>query len=115
MLWNSYLLLAIGIVFEVAGTMLLPISQNFTKPIPTIALALFYMASFYCLTFSLREIPISIVYATWSGIGIFLITIFGYFIYRQSVNWQTILGLALIISGVILVNSYSALHSGKSL
>ena len=111
MILNSYLLLALGIVFEVAGTMLLPLSQNFTKILPTAGIAIFYMASFYCLTFSVRVIPIGVLYATWSGMGIFLITVFGYFIYHQSVNWQTILGLFLIIIGVIFVNSFSELHS----
>ena len=104
---NSYLLLTLAIIFEVAGTMLLPLSQNFTKFIPTFGLTIFYIGSFYCLTFSLKIIPISIVYATWSGMGIFLITILGYFIYRQTVNWQVAMGLILIITGVILVNIYS--------
>jgi small multidrug resistance pump len=114
MFLNSYLLLALGIIFEVAGTMLLPLSQNFTKILPTVGLAVFYMASFYCLTFSLKVIPIGVLYATWSGMGIFIITVLGYFIYRQSVNWQTILGLCLIIIGVILVNSFTELHSDSS-
>ena len=114
MILNSYLLLALGIVFEVAGTMLLPLSQNFTKILPTAGIAIFYMASFYCLTFSVRVIPIGVLYATWSGMGIFLITVFGYFIYHQSVNWQTILGLFLIIIGVIFVNSFSELHSDSA-
>ena len=111
MILNSYLILALAIVFEVTGTMLLPLSQNFTKILPTVGLAIFYIASFYCLTFSLRVIPIGVLYATWSAMGIFLITVFGYFIYQQTVNWQTILGLFLIIIGVILVNSFSELHS----
>ena len=114
MILNSYLLLALGIVFEVAGTMLLPLSQNFTKILPTAGIAIFYMASFYCLTFSVRVIPIGVLYATWSGMGIFLITVFGYFIYHQSVNWQTILGLFSIIIGVIFVNSFSELHSDST-
>ena len=105
-MFNSYLLLTLAIIFEVAGTMLLPLSQNFTKFIPTFGLTIFYIGSFYCLTFSLKIIPISIVYATWSGMGIFLITILGYFIYRQTVNWQVAMGLILIITGVILVNIY---------
>ena len=104
---KSYLLLTLAIILEVAGTMLLPLSQNFTKFIPTFGLTIFYIGSFYCLTFSLKIIPISIVYATWSGMGIFLITILGYFIYRQTVNWQVAMGLILIITGVILVNIYS--------
>ena len=104
----SYLLLILAIILEVAGTMLLPLTQNFTKILPTFALAIFYIASFYCLTFPLKVIPISIVYATWSGMGIFLITILGYLIYRQTVNWQVAIGLLLIVAGVILVNMYSS-------
>ncbi len=52
--------------------------------------------------------PIAVVYATWSGLGIFLITIFGYFIFHQSLDWRVILGLLLIIGGVILVNTYAS-------
>ncbi len=104
---KSYLLLTIAIILEVAGTMLLPLTQNFTKILPTFGLTVFYIGSFYCLTFSLKLIPISIVYATWSGMGIFLISILGYFIYRQTVNFQVVIGLILIITGVILVNIYS--------
>ena len=104
---KSYLLLTLAIIFEVAGTMLLPLSQNFTKFLPTIGLTIFYIGSFYCLTFTLKLIPISIVYATWSGMGIFLITILGYFIYRQTINWQVAVGLILIIIGVFLVNIYT--------
>ena len=104
---KSYLLLTLAIIFEVAGTMLLPLSQNFTKILPTFGLTIFYVSSFYCLTFTLKLIPISIVYATWSGMGIFLITILGYFIYRQTINWQVAVGLVLIITGVFLVNIYT--------
>ena len=104
---KSYLLLTLAIFLEVAGTMLLPLTQNFTKILPTFALTVFYIGSFYCLTFPLKLIPISIVYATWSGMGIFLITLLGYFIYRQTVNLQVGIGLLLIIAGVILVNIYS--------
>ena len=104
---QSYLLLTLAIILEVAGTMLLPLSNNFTKLIPTFGLTILYIGSFYCLTFSLKVIPISIVYASWGGMGIFLITILGYFIYRQTINWQVAIGLLLIITGVILVNVYS--------
>ena len=51
--------------------MLLPVSQNFTKLIPTAALSFFYLAAFYLLTFVVNKLPIAIVYATWSGLGVF--------------------------------------------
>ena len=87
--------------------MLLPVSQNFTKIIPTFFLAIFYLTSFYLMTFVMDKIPIAIVYATWSGLGIFTIAILGYFFFKQSLNWQAILGLSLIVIGVVLVNSFS--------
>jgi len=76
--------------------------------IPTVALIACYSAAFYFLTLALNTLPIAVVYATWSGLGIFLITIFGYFIFHQSLDWRVILGLLLIIGGVILVNTYAS-------
>ena len=104
---KTYLFLVGAIFFEVAGTMLLPVSQNFTKLIPTVALATFYLCAFYLLTFVVNKLPIAIVYATWSGLGIFTIAIFGYVIFKQTLAWQAILGLFLIVVGVILVNSFT--------
>lgn len=106
----SYLFLFVAITCEVVGTLLLPTTQNFTKPVPTISVLLFYAFSFYCLTYALKTIPLAIAYATWSGLGVFVIALLGYVIYSQILQWQAILGLVLIISGVILVNGYSKLH-----
>ena len=104
---KTYIFLFGAIFCEVAGTMLLPISKNFTKLVPTIALATFYLIAFYLLTFVVNKLPIAIVYATWSGLGIFTIAILGYIFFRQSLSWQAILGLFLIVIGVILVNAYT--------
>ena len=104
---KTYLFLIGAIFCEVAGTMLLPISQNFTKLIPTALLTVFYLTAFYLLTYVVNKLPIAIVYATWSGLGIFTIAILGYLFFKQTLNWQTILGLFFIIIGVILVNSYN--------
>ena len=87
--------------------MLLPASQNFSKFMPTFALAIFYLTAFYLLTFVVNKLPIAIVYATWSGLGIFTIAILGYIFFRQTLAWQSILGLFLIVIGVILVNTFS--------
>jgi small multidrug resistance pump len=104
---KTYLLLTIAIFCEVGGTMLLPVSQNFTKIIPTTTLAVLYLSSFYLLTFVVDKLPIAIVYATWSGLGIFTIAILGYIFFKQSLSWQAILGLFLIVIGVVLVNSFT--------
>ena len=87
--------------------MLLPVSQNFTKVIPTICLAIFYLTSFYLMTFVMDKLPIAIVYATWSGLGVFTIAILGYIFFKQTLAWQAIAGLFLIVIGVILVNSFT--------
>ena len=104
---KTYLILIGAILCEVSGTMLLPISQNFTKIIPTIILAILYLLSFYLITFVVDKLPIAIVYATWSGLGIFTIAILGYIFFKQSLSWQAILGLFLIVIGVVLVNSFT--------
>ena len=104
---KTYIFLVGAIIFEVAGTMLLPVSQNFTKLIPTVSLSIFYLCAFYLLTFVVNKLPIAIVYATWSGLGIFTIAILGYIFFKQTLAWQAIFGLFLIVVGVILVNSFS--------
>ena len=104
---KTYIFLFGAIFCEVAGTMLLPLSKNFTKLIPTFSLAIFYLVAFYLLTFVVNKLPIAIVYATWSGLGIFTIAILGYIFFKQTLPWQAIVGLFLIVIGVILVNAYT--------
>ena len=104
---KTYVFLVGAVLFEVCGTMLLPVTKNFTKILPTSALAIFYLTAFYLLTFVVNKLPIAIVYATWSGLGIFTIAILGYIIFKQTLSWQSILGLFLIIIGITLVNIYS--------
>jgi small multidrug resistance pump len=106
-MFKTYAILLVAIFCEVAGTMLLPVSNNFTKIVPTVCLALFYLTSFYLMTFVMDKIPIAIVYATWSGLGVFSIAILGYFFFKQTLAWQAIAGLFLIVIGVILVNSFA--------
>ncbi len=103
---KTYLFLIGAIFCEVAGTMLLPASQNFTKLLPTFALSIFYLTAFYLLTFVVNKLPIAIVYATWSGLGIFTIAILSYIFFKQTLAWQAIAGLFLIVVGVVLVNSF---------
>jgi len=105
-----YICLFFAILLEVTGTMLLPASQNFTRFVPTATLAACYLAAFYLLTFAIRSIPVSIVYATWSGLGIFTIAIASLVIFKQTLSWPAVLGLFLIIVGVVLVNLYSPAH-----
>ena len=102
----SYLFLFLAILCEVAGTLLLPSSQSFTKIMPTISLGILYLFAFYFLAIAVNTIPVSVMYATWSGLGIFTIAIISYYYFNQSLSWQAILGLVLIVAGVVLVNAF---------
>jgi small multidrug resistance pump len=103
---NLYLVLIAAIAFEVFGTMLLPVSQNFTKILPSTVLLVSYGLSFYLLSFLSQKLSLALIYATWAGMGVFSIALFSYFFYKQTLNWQSIIGLFLIIVGVVLVNFY---------
>ena len=105
---KAYIFMFIAIFFEVTGTLLLPSTQNFTKIVPPFIAATCYLSALYCLTHVLHKIPIAIVYATWSGLGIFTIAIFGYIFFKQTLAWQAILGLFLIVVCVVLVNTFSS-------
>ena len=105
---KTYLFLFGAVFCEVGGTMLLPATQNFTRLVPTSILAVCYLLAFYLLTFVVNKLPIAIVYATWSGLGIFTIAILGYIFFKQNLSWQAVLGLFFIVLGVILVNSFSS-------
>ena len=104
----SYIYLSGAILCEVVGTMVLPLSENFSKPIPSLISIVAYVLAFYLLTFAMESIPIAVVYATWSGLGIFLISFLGFTIYGQTLQWQSILGLLFIVIGVVIVNSFSS-------
>ena len=104
---SAYLSLIAAIIFEVAGTLMLPLTKEFSEKIPTIVMSICYFVSFYFLTIALRAIPLAIVYACWSGLGVLFIALLSYLIYGQALSWQAILGLFLIVNGVILVNIYS--------
>ena len=108
----SYLYLIGAVLCEVTGTMLLPASKNFTRPIISIILVLAYVLAFYLLTFALKEIPLAIAYATWAGMGVFLISVLGYFFYSESLQWQSMIGLLLIAIGVAMVNIYKKTELG---
>ena len=103
---KTYLFLVGAIFCEVAGTMLLPISNNLQNSFTSL-LTIFYLTAFYLLTFVVNKLPIAIVYATWSGLGIFTIAILGYIFFKQTLAWQAVLGLFLIVVGVILVNTFT--------
>lgn len=103
----TYIALGIAIALEVVGTSFLQASQQFTRPLPTIVMALSYLAAFYFLSIALRAIPVGIAYAIWSGLGIVLISMVSLIVFKQKLDLPAILGLSLIVIGVVVVNAFS--------
>jgi len=95
-----------AIAFEVLGTMLLPASQNFSKLLPTTILLISYGLSFYLLALLSQKLPLAIIYASWAGLGVFSVALLSAIFYKQTLNWQTVSGLFLIVIGVTVVNIY---------
>jgi small multidrug resistance pump len=106
-LLNTYAALSVAILLEVAGTTSLQLSEQLTKFVPTLVMAVCYVASFYFLSLALRAIPIGLAYAIWSGLGIVLISIIGYVKFRQALDTPAMVGVGLIIAGVAIVNLFS--------
>ena len=104
---SVYVMLLVAIVLEVIGTTALQMSQQFTRLGPSIVLVLCYVAAFYFLSLTLRVIPVGIAYAIWSALGIVLISAVGLVFFRQKLDLAAIIGLALIIAGVLVVNLFS--------
>ena len=103
---NLYLILFVAIAFEVFGTMLLPASQSFTKALPSIILLISYGISFYLLSILSQRLSLAIIYASWAGMGVFSIALLSYIFYKQTLNWQSVIGLFLIVVGVTVVSVY---------
>ena len=102
-----YAALMIAIVFEVIGTSAMQTAQHFTRLAPTALMVVCYGVAFFFLSYTLRYIPVGIAYALWSGLGIVLISLVGYVTFGQKLDLAAILGLALIIAGVLVLNLFS--------
>ena len=103
----SYLYLAGAIVFEVIGTSALKASEGFSKLRPTLLMAICFAIGLFCLSQSLRTIPLGIAYAIWCGVGIILTALSGWFVFRQAIDLPAMVGMALIIAGVLVINLMS--------
>lgn len=103
----KHLILAIAIICEVIATSALKASEGFTKPWPSLIVVAGYGIAFYCLSLTLKSIPVGIAYAIWSGLGIVLVSAAGWILYKQKLDAGAIVGMLLIIAGVIVVNVFS--------
>jgi small multidrug resistance pump len=103
-LTTAWTLIAIAIVIEVVATSFLTASQGFTRVWLGVAALLSYSVAFYLLAQALRLLPVGVVYAAWSGLGIVLISLVGWIVFRQTLGPLAILGIAMIVTGVLILN-----------
>ncbi|KWF26008.1 DMT family transporter [Burkholderia pseudomultivorans] len=107
----GYAWLAIAIVAEVIGTSALRAADGFTRLWPSVLVVAGYGTAFYCLSLTLRTMPVGIIYAVWSGAGIVLITLVAMLLYRQVPDLPAVIGLGLIIAGVVVLNLFSKMQA----
>ncbi|WP_114238987.1 multidrug efflux SMR transporter [Dyella sp. C9] len=104
---KAWLLLATAIAAEVAATSALKASDGFSRWVPSLVVLAGYGIAFYCLSLTLRHIPIGIAYAVWSGAGTALIALIGVVAYQQKLDLPGMLGIGLIVAGVLVLNLFS--------
>ncbi|MFD1555975.1 DMT family transporter [Paraburkholderia silviterrae] len=108
---SAWLFLTIAIVAEVIATSALRASDGFSRLVPSAVVVAGYGVAFYCLSLTLKNLPVGVVYAVWSGVGIVLITLVAMVLYKQMPDLPAVLGLGLIVAGVIVLNLFSKMQA----
>ena len=104
----AYGSLFLAIICETIATSFLKESEQFTRLWPSLITLGGYLCAFYLLSITLKTMPVGIAYAIWSGLGIVLISLIGYFVFKQHLDLAACIGLGLIIAGVLVVNLFSS-------
>jgi small multidrug resistance pump len=104
---NAWLTLSLAILAEVNGTSALKASDGFSHLLPSIVVIAGYGVAFFCLSLTLRNMPIGIAYAVWSGVGTALIALIGVVLYKQRLDMPAMIGIGLIVTGVLVLNLFS--------
>lgn len=102
-----YVFLFLAILAETIGTTALQASQQFTRLVPSLIVVLAYAISFYLLSLTLKIMPVGIVYAIWSGLGIVFIALIGLVLFGQKLDLPAIIGLSMVIGGILVINLFS--------
>ncbi|MGM0915137.1 MAG: DMT family transporter [Pseudomonadota bacterium] len=107
----AFVYLALAIVAEVVGTTALKASEGFTRLWPSVTVVVGYGLAFYLLALVLRTIPVGIAYAIWAGLGIVLVTVAGVVLYGEKPDLPALLGIAMIIGGVAVIQLFSSVSA----
>ncbi|MBW4935708.1 DMT family transporter [Marinobacter sp. F4206] len=103
----NWVFLALAIVAEVVATSSLKASEGFTRLMPSVIVIFGYGVAFYLLGLALRTIPVGTAYAIWAGLGIVLVAAAGWLVFGQKLDAWGVVGMALIVSGVFVLNVLS--------
>lgn len=103
----NWIYLAIAIACEVLATSALKATEGFTRWQPSVLVAVGYALAFYFLSLTLRSLPVGVVYAIWSGVGVVLVSVLGWFLYRQTLDTAALVGIGLIVAGVMVLHLFS--------
>ena len=103
----AFVYLALAIVAEVVATSALKATHGFTRLVPSLVVVVGYAIAFYMLSMVLRTIPVGIAYAIWAGLGIVLVALVGIVVYGQRPDLPAVLGIALIVAGVVVIQLFS--------
>jgi small multidrug resistance pump len=106
-----WLYLVLAITGEIVGTTALKASDGFTRLMPSLLAITGYAIGFYFLAIVLRTIPLGITYAIWSGVGVAAVTLIGWMLYGQKLDWASLVGIGLIVAGVLVLNLWSSTAS----
>lgn len=104
---NPYFILAISICAETLATTMMKASYGFTRLIPSIVVVIGYAVSFYGLSQVVKTMNIGIAYAIWAGMGILLVSIMSFVIYKQKLDLPALVGMVFIVAGVIIIQLLS--------
>ncbi|RCV88161.1 DMT family transporter [Billgrantia montanilacus] len=103
----AFVYLALAIVAEVVATSALKATEGFTRLWPSLIVVVGYVLAFYMLSLVLRSIPVGVAYAIWAGMGIVLVALVGALVFGQRPDLPAVLGIALIIAGVVVIQLFS--------
>jgi small multidrug resistance pump len=103
---GSMLILLLAIVSEVVGTVALKASEGFARLGPTLLVVVGYVLTFYFLGLALKQIPLGVAYAIWSGLGTAGAVLAGVLLWRESLSPAGVVGIALIVAGVLILNLF---------
>ena len=107
---QSNLLLGVAIVFELLGTSFMKMSDGYSRLFPTLGVFICYGIAFYVLATIMNTLPLNVTYATWSGVGLVGTTVLSILLFHEKVTFASLLGIALVIVGLVILNLSQKVH-----